>query len=250
MTLSVTPKRIMGRRLGRVMRQNLAQGPAPSSVAASYRSRWDGLQRGQVQHQVEAHIAPEHHDGHGHLELVGLGQPGCGLHAEDAAEHRVHEAVVGREQRGEHHGDGHRGCDVGQEVGAGHTVAQALETAVMKTASGSAIRCCGRPEARASHMVLRSDFQNQASCSAKLKFSRPTNCMLPRPLVGSQPGRPSRPRTAAGRGRTRRTGSGRADQQIGGPADGDPGRRFMGVTSGAQGQHAFGVSESGAHVPP
>ena len=35
MTLSVTPKKIMGWRLGSVMNQNCCQRPAPSIVAAS-----------------------------------------------------------------------------------------------------------------------------------------------------------------------------------------------------------------------
>ncbi|MFM7705727.1 MAG: hypothetical protein ACKO6D_12630 [Rubrivivax sp.] len=56
----------------------------------------------------------------------------------------------------------------------------------MKTASGMATRCCGTPDAAASHSVFFSDFQNHSSCSAKLKFSSPTKCMAPRPLVGSQ----------------------------------------------------------------
>ena len=38
-TLSVTPKKIMGFKLGSVMCQNCCQRPAPSMVAASYRSR-------------------------------------------------------------------------------------------------------------------------------------------------------------------------------------------------------------------
>ena len=53
-------------------------------------------------------------------------------------------------------------------------------------ASGIATRCCGTPEATASQPVLRSDFQNHSSCSAKAKLSSPTQCIAPRPLVGSQ----------------------------------------------------------------
>jgi hypothetical protein len=56
----------------------------------------------------------------------------------------------------------------------------------MNTASGMATRCCGAPAAKASHSVFFSDFQNHSSPSAKAKLSRPTNCIAPKPLVGSQ----------------------------------------------------------------
>src|SRR3954469_20703885 len=55
----------------------------------------------------------------------------------------------------------------------------------MKAASGSATRCCGTPAAIASHSVLRSDIQNQASFSANVKLARPTYSIAFRPPVGS-----------------------------------------------------------------
>ncbi len=56
----------------------------------------------------------------------------------------------------------------------------------MNTASGMATRCCGAPAAKASHSVFFRDFQNHSSPNANAKFSSPTNCIAPRPLVGSQ----------------------------------------------------------------
>ena len=55
----------------------------------------------------------------------------------------------------------------------------------MNAASGIATRCCGTPEAIASHSVFFSDFQNHASFSANAKFARPTNSIAFRPPVGS-----------------------------------------------------------------
>lgn len=93
------------------MRQNWRIWPAPSIAAASYRSFWNRLDRGEVDQRVVTHPAPVHHRRDRDPGRADAGLPVDRLEAHEP-EDPVDQAGVAAEELTEHDRDGgHRGDD-------------------------------------------------------------------------------------------------------------------------------------------